>query len=1060
MTRRMGVPAVFVFMIGAAHGCAQQGNLSSSSTQRIEAVTAEATHLQVLAEKLYRKGKLQEATRPAARSLALRENALGPRHPDVAISLTALGLIYRAQGAYAKAESLLARALDIREKTLRDTHPDVTASLNALASLYYFEGAYGKAEPLLIRALAISELAFGPMHLDVATSLNSLALVYSVAGAYQKAEPLLIRALNIREKTLGSIHPAVGQSLNNLANFYEAQGAHEKAIASCVRALDISEKALGPLHTDTATTLNNLANIYQTQGEYAKAEPLYIRALAIKEQALGPMHADVAMTLNNLAALYQAQGAYKNAEPLWVRALAIKEKARGPMHPTLATGLNNLAELYRMQGAYTKAEPLYVRALAIWEGALGPMHPDVARSLNNLAELYRVQGAYVKAEPLHARALDIREKALGRTHPDVSQSLNNLALLYRAQGAYAKAEPLYIRALDIWEKALEATHPKVASTLSNLAGLYSAQGAYTKAEPLVARAVEIQETQLRLELARLSEPRKRALMMLLQRDTEGVVSLHADAMPSSAQALELALATVLRRKGRALDSLVDNQLGLRAHLTPALRGQLDELAAASTELSTRSRAPFDPRTAASRASSIAALRTRVDELESALNTASAEFRVRSEPITIAKLQAALPRSAALIEFVRYHRYDARQATPWQEERYVAYVLRWHSPPQWVALGEAAPIDAAIDAVLATMHKGASPDPAKAALQHLDTLVFAPLRGQLTNVSHVILSPDGKLNLVPFEALIDRQGRYEMEQRLVSYVTSGRDFLRLGVRRAPRSAATIVAAPDYGPPDSPTFNGLGTFRPLDGATAELAELPAYFPKARTLTGDQATKAALAASVGPAVLHIATHGFYAREAAATPTSENQAAGAVPAASTPSAFSTPLDARGIYVDGAVFASLPPSSEDPTDALDRAGLALAGANVRSEGIVTARELASYDWWGTQLVVLSACETGVGAVPSGEGVYGMRRALVLAGAESQVVSLWNVSDSSTRELMRAFYAELARGTGRAEALRRAKLKLLRQPKFAHPYYWAAFIPAGDWTPLDPHILKSQEHDR
>jgi CHAT domain-containing protein len=293
------------------------------------------------------------------------------------------------------------------------------------------------------------------------------------------------------------------------------------------------------------------------------------------------------------------------------------------------------------------------------------------------------------------------------------------------------------------------------------------------------------------------------------------------------------------------------------------------------------------------------------------------------------------------------------------------------------------------------------------------------------------------------------------------VTSGRDLLRLATRRTPKSPATIIAAPDYGPPRSPALDGLGIFRPLAGAAAEIAELPAYFVQARTLTGSQATKAALAATVGPAVLHIATHGFFARDAAATPTSSNKSTGSASSASTSAAVSTPLDSqRGIYVDGDAFSSLPPPLEDPTDALDRAGLALAGANVRPDGIVSARELASYDWWGTKLVVLSACETGVGAVPSGEGVYGMRRALVLAGAESQVVSLWNVSDTSTRELMRAFYGELARGTGRAEALRRAKLRLLRQPQFAHPYYWAAFIPAGDWTPLDPHVLKRQKHGR
>jgi CHAT domain-containing protein len=540
------------------------------------------------------------------------------------------------------------------------------------------------------------------------------------------------------------------------------------------------------------------------------------------------------------------------------------------------------------------------------------------------------------------------------------------------------------------------------------------------------------------------------------------VSLQADAMPSSPRALELALATALRRKGRVLDSLADNQLSLRAHLTPELRDKLDQLAAVSAELSNRLRAPFKPSTAMIRASAITALRTRVEELESALNAASAEFRVQSEPITVAKIQAALPPGAALVEFVRYHRFGPQLGQPQQEARYIVYVLPWKGSPWWVALGEAAPIDGGVDAVIAAMRKGTSAEAAKAALQHLDTLVFAPLRGQLANVSHVILSPDDKLNLVPFEALVDRQGHYELERRLVSYVTSGRDLLRLAARRAPRSSATIIAAPAYGPPSSPARNGLGMFRPLEGATAELAELPAYFVRARTLTGDQATKAALAATVGPAVLHIATHGFYAHDAATPATSSSTSTGAAPAPPAPSASSHPLDSRGIYVDGDAFSALPlpPPSEDPTDALDRAGLALAGANVRPDGIVSARELAGYDWWGTQLVVLSACETGVGTVPSGEGVYGMRRALVLAGAESQVVSLWNVSDASTRELMRTFYGELARGTGRAEALRQAKLRLLRQPKFAHPYYWAAFIPAGDWAPLDPHLLKQEEQAR
>jgi CHAT domain-containing protein len=161
-------------------------------------------------------------------------------------------------------------------------------------------------------------------------------------------------------------------------------------------------------------------------------------------------------------------------------------------------------------------------------------------------------------------------------------------------------------------------------------------------------------------------------------------------------------------------------------------------------------------------------------------------------------------------------------------------------------------------------------------------------------------------------------------------------------------------------------------------------------------------------------------------------------------------------VEIDGGVSSlSSPPSASDPVEGLDRSGLAMAGANQGADGIVTAREIAGFDWWGTQLVVLSACESGIGAV-TGDGVYGMRRALVLAGAESQVVSLWNVSDASTRALMRDYYGELSRGSGRAEALRQAKLHLLHQPRYAHPYYWAAFIPAGDWRALDKNMIRPQ----
>jgi CHAT domain-containing protein len=365
--------------------------------------------------------------------------------------------------------------------------------------------------------------------------------------------------------------------------------------------------------------------------------------------------------------------------------------------------------------------------------------------------------------------------------------------------------------------------------------------------------------------------------------------------------------------------------------------------------------------------------------------------------------------------------------------------------QWVALGEAAPIDVQIDAVLSAIHRKAPSETTGAELQRLDALVLAPIRAQLSGVSHLIVAPDGKLNLVPFEALVDPQGRYALENYLISYVTTGRDLLRLATRRAPRSPAVIIAGPDYGALPTMRRPGIVAITPLPGALTEATDLQRYFAAA-PMTGGAATKSALAALRGPAILHIATHGFYARGAGRSTTDSTQAG-----ADTLAQFDS---LRDMFVDSdGSLSPLPARPDDLSDALDRSGLALAGANLGPGGIVTAREIAGLDWRGTQLVVLSACETGIGAVASGDGVYGLRRALVLAGASSQVVSLWNVNDSATRALMRDYYDHLARGSGRAEALRQAKRDLLSQPRYAHPYYWAAFIPAGDWRPLDRNTL-------
>jgi CHAT domain-containing protein len=294
-----------------------------------------------------------------------------------------------------------------------------------------------------------------------------------------------------------------------------------------------------------------------------------------------------------------------------------------------------------------------------------------------------------------------------------------------------------------------------------------------------------------------------------------------------------------------------------------------------------------------------------------------------------------------------------------------------------------------------------------------------------------------LSLVPFAALKDENDRFLIENYSISYLTSGRDLLRNRSSVESREGPVIVANPSFTLRSSAVEkNSTGQrsadmvsgFEPLDGTASEAQQLNAVLPKSEVFAGPNATESVLKSLTGPSVLHVATHGFFL--------SPRLTAGSM----TP-----PQSARVSAFDAGVQIE-----ENP---LLRSGLALAGANQLNDGrgndgILTALEAAGLDLHGTKLVVLSACETGIGEVQNGEGVYGLRRALVLAGSESELMSLWKVDDEATRDLMVEFYKGLMNGESRSTALREVQLKLLKMDRYEHPFFWAAFILSGDWGPI------------
>lgn len=1047
-----------------------------------------AAALNNLAALYERKGDLSRAEPLYQRVLTIREKALGPDHPDVAKSLINLAEIYDKKGDFAHVIPLYQRALAVTEKNLGSNHPDVATVLNDLAAAFQESGDLNSAEPLYVRAIAIREKSLGPDNADVARSLSNLALLYIGKQDYVRAEPLykraigilekslgadspdvamvannlgdlyrlmgnfgqaelfLNRGLSIREKNLGSNHPLVAESLINLGNLNVDKGDYARAEPAYKRGLDTLEKTVGPNHPYVGKALGALAKLYILKGDYLTPEALYQRVVSIFEKTLGPEHPEVASALNNLAGLYDLRGDYVQAEQLLQRVLSIREKTLGPNNPEFAMTLSNLAQIYEKRGDPSRAEPMYSRARLILENALGPDHPALIGLLSNLAELYMARGDVALAEPVLQHALRIGEKTLGPEHPDVALLLNNLGKLYLQKEDYANAEATFRSSEVIYEKVLGIYHPNLSAVLNNLSELYVSKGDISGAIAAQTRATDISERNLKLVLTSGSETEKLLYAAALLRETNTTVSLHLHSAPTNREAARLALTTILRRKGRVLDAVSNEFAALRRRLNPQDQALLERLAKSRSQLSSLVLSgPFKPVQIPDQAV-LNKIEIEVRQLENEISSRARSDELRTEvlPVSLAQVQQAIPEDGVLVEFISYRPYNEKakiRADLFDDPHYAAYILRRTSDPQWVELGKAAPTNTLISQVRSALRNPQRTDIASKS-RNLDEAIMRPIRKILGNVHHILLSPDGDLNLIPFAALVDEHGKYLIEEYSINYLTSGRDLLRFPSTTKSRQAAVVIANPSFDVEPSKSSDGKTPldnvptksrssdlkerFQPLRGTDDEAKEL-ARILGVQPLTGASATETSLKKLHGPLILHVATHGFFL---------PNQ-----------------MRPKADELKNFSFAGSP-LNENP---LLRSGLALAGANQRlggdgEDGILTSLETAGLDLWGTKLVVLSACDTGLGDVQNGEGVYGLRRALVLAGAESEVISLWKVNDEVTRDFMTAYYGLLKTGQGKGEAVRKVQLGLLRDKRSennrSHPYFWAAFIESGDWRSL------------
>ena len=996
---------------------------------------------------------------------------------------------------------------------------------------------YDKAVPVVLKARELCKLLFSENSPEYATCLNYLALLYRDQGDYPRAEDVCRHALQIRKKILAENDPDYAQSLNNLALIRQDQGDYPGAKPLFRQAVEICKKTSNDL--GCATSLNNLANLYREQGDYRRAEPLLRKALEIFKRVGGENDPDYANSLNNLAALYWVQGDCRGAETLCRQALEILKKLLGENHPAYAACLNDLGLIYWSEHDYRQAEPLVRQALEIREKVLPKNHPDYAQSLNNLALLCEAQGDYLQAEPLFRRAFEICVN-LGENYPPYAVSLNNLAHLYQAQGDYRRAEPLFRRALEIRKKVLGENHPAYAQSLNNLALLYWDQGDYPQAEPLFRQAVTIIHSHIEATAIIQSERQQLAMLQANRYYLDGYLGLAVDSGQYSEPAYRELLAwkgMVLRRNRLARAGMQSPELAATFTRLQRVARQLTHLAWATPdprqEANWRQRvaklsaemeqleAELSARSAEYRQAKQA---VPLEELQGALSKDCVlvdfvEYSYQRPPDKKSGSKAMSERRLAAFVVAPDRPVEMVSLRAMQPIDEAIETWRVTFGMSADGAGAARRLRERLWAPLEEKLRGAkivliSPDGA------LSRLPFGALPGK-TPGSYLI--EDFTFAVVPVPQLIPQlvreEGRKQLRKKLLLLGNVDYDAppakSRIGFQPVSKDAPNDDDATPGGDGLRPSSRSLrpGTlhFAPLPGTEGEIAAIEDVYRHAvgsegvTALRKSQAGKEAFLAEARQyGYLHLATHGFFIEERVPRAAVGSHESGPLQAMvrGPEAGASYPALLSGLALAGANRsaeqqpsppAPLPstgegsksPSPPAPLPAGEGSKLssppaplpqALEGRQ-EDDGILAAEEIGVQNLNGVEIVVLSACQSGLGKQASGEGVLGLQRSFQSAGARSVVASLWSVDDAATKSLMVEFYKNLwEKKLPKLEALRQAQLTMLREynpkagklrgpgperpvapeklagakevppgQKSLSPLYWASFVLSGDW---------------
>jgi CHAT domain-containing protein len=962
--------------------------------------------------------KINEATKIYDDSFnKIVSKQIGAWHKDHLVILNHQANLYELTDHYKSATVALDKASDVARSKFDDRDYQFGMELNAIARLQIKLGEYEKAETNINKALTILEeyRKDEKKKVHLIQAIETQAVLFGVKGLFDEAEDALDRSAKMILKSDNLVGIDELATAKELSSLFIQLGRYSQTEHLLDRLIKEYEKLYGVSSIRLVEPLVNKGRLVLAKGDYTEAEKIALRANQIAVGIYSDKSTKTAPTQKLLGSIYYSIGDYEKAEDNVFRAMQSQQREFGLEHIEVAKSLSQLALIKFYKGDnHKEVEPILIEARDIIGKRVGKDNPQYAEVLKDVAVLYISEKRYDIAFGSLTQA-----EAIWRAKTGSKRNINAAAIytltgdVYYQQKNYPKAEEFFNKGKNIYESNFSKNHPEYVKVLSKLSKVYFMQKNFKAAKRNIEESLANYETFIKQFFPALSEREKAKYWNTIKGDFEFYNTLAfgnlEDFRDLSGKVYNyqlltkaLLLSSSIKIRQRILNSNDENLkasynlwIQKKELLTNALSMSSQQLTDAGIDTSI--------------------LGSEVEALEKQLSSQSELFgqSFENKRITYENVQKSLGKNEVAVEMVRYRHFDH---TFTDSIVYVAlYVKGDNSRPKAIGLPEGNKLETRYFRYYRNSITGRLVD------EFSYKVFWEPIQKEIGQYTTIFLSPDGVYNQLNLEAIPTPDGKYVIDNSNIVMVSNTKDlYLRKIKTKQTTSSnnATMFGNPTF----YMTASASNNIPSLPGTEKEVSQLQELLKQKGWKTDEYMDNSASEERVkelnSPKIFHIATHGFY------TPSSDDQSVSEL-TENEAGLTENPLMKTGLLLKGA------------GDVLDKTKY---NYNMES-GILTAYEAMSLNLDGTDLVVLSACETGLGEIANGEGVYGLQRAFLVAGAKTLIMSMFKVDDEATQKLILNFYRKWLTTNNLRQSFIDAKKEL--RVEYPEPIFWGAFMMIG-----------------